>query len=71
MMADPVAIPQVVPVVEPTVAMVGSLLLHVPPLEAFVRVMQEPIHIAGPPLIGPGPEVTVIVFVTWHVPPNE
>jgi len=67
----PVDTPQVKPVVEPTVAMVGSPLLHVPPLTGLDRVIHAATHTADPPLIGPGPGVIVSVRVAVQPEPNE
>ena len=53
-----------------TVAVVGLLLLQVPPLVASVRVLEEPGHTTVEPLMLPavGVPVTVIVAVAVAVP---
>jgi len=63
MIAVPVPTPHKLPV-ELTVAMVASLLLHVPPLTELANGMHAPTHTAVPPVIVPGLLVTVTDFVT-------
>lgn len=43
-----------IPSVDPTLAMVVLLLLHVPPASALLRVRPCPIHIVKAPVIAPG-----------------
>jgi hypothetical protein len=59
----PVANPVTTPVVEPTVPTVTFVLLHVPPVVAFVSVMVEPKHTVDGPAIVSGNGLTVNVNV--------
>ena len=55
----PAATPVIVPVAEPAIARVGSLLLHVPPLIALPSVVAAPMHTDAVPLMAPGACSTV------------
>ena len=66
MVTTPTATPDTIPVEEPTVAIDGLLLVHVPPGLGFVSVIVLNTHTLFPvdgPDIGPGEEITVIVNV--------
>src|SRR5215213_5611044 len=56
------------PEATPTVATEVELLLHVPPVVAFVRVIVWPTHTADGPEIAPSPAVIVIGLVAYPVP---
>jgi hypothetical protein len=58
----PGAIPDTIPVKEPTVAMVGALLVHPPPPPS-VKAVVEPTHTRGVPPIAGGEDITVTVDV--------
>ena len=64
MVAVPWAIPVTTPVVLPTVATDGVLLVHVPPIVVLVTVVVEPIHIGATPKIGAAGGTTVTISVT-------
>ena len=49
MVAVPPLTPVTIPVVAPTVATAGVLLLHVPPVVGFVRVVVRPVHVVSVP----------------------
>jgi hypothetical protein len=55
------------PVDDPIVAITGLLLLHNPP-PASVAVTVAEIHTIAGPVIAPGKELTVIVFVAGQPP---
>ena len=61
----PAVIPVTTPVPEPTIATVCALLLHVPPVEASVKLTEEPTHTVAVPVMpaGTGSTVTVVVAV--------
>jgi hypothetical protein len=63
MVAVPAATPLTIPVAEPTVAVVTSLLLHVPPLVLLVKFVVAPVHIVPVPVIAEGNALTVTVVV--------
>src|ERR1700733_9623913 len=63
MVAVLAATPLTTPVEEPTVAVVRSLLLHVPPLVPLVKFVVEPTHTAAVPLIAAGTLLTVTAAV--------
>ena len=44
MVADPAATPLTMPEIEPTVAIVASLLLQTPPADVSLRVVVVPVH---------------------------
>ncbi len=69
--AVPAEIPVTTPVVLPTVATPGALLVHVPPGVASVNVIVEPTHTADGPAITAGNAFTVITLVVEQPPPNE
>ena len=52
MVVFPVAKPVAWPVDKPMEAIVGSLLVHVPPALALVKVVAKPRHIDGLPVMG-------------------
>jgi hypothetical protein len=62
-MAVPPDIPHTTPVVEPIVAMVTSLLDHVPPPVRFTSVVQLPSHTRVGPVVLLGIGFTVMSFV--------
>ena len=66
----PPEIPCVIPV-EPMVASVISLLLHMPPVVASVSVVVAPRQIFPTPLIPTGDGLTVIGIVTVQPTPLE
>lgn len=55
--------PVTIPLVELIVAMVGLLLVQVPPPEVLVSVVVWAWHTAGVPVIALGPLFTVIAFM--------
>lgn len=61
--AEPADTPVTIPELRPMVAIVVSLLLHVPPVVPSVRVIVEPTHTRDGPVIGIGAERTVSVEV--------
>jgi hypothetical protein len=65
----PSAIPVTIPVV-PTVAIAVLLLLHEPPVVAFVKVVTNPAHTLAVPLIAEGFELTVTVAYVLQLPPS-
>ena len=69
MVVVPDAKPVTVPVELPIVAIVGLLLLHVPPEVAFVRVTELPTQRLPVVLIADGEEFTVAVTVALLVHP--
>jgi len=60
--AEPVATPVTAPVTEVTEAVVGRLLLHVPPGVASVSIIVWPWHTVGLPMIVAGKGFTVTVI---------
>jgi hypothetical protein len=62
MIAVPVARPHTVPVVAPTVATAGLLLLQVPPETELVSVLHVNAHMLVIPIMGPGVGNTVTVY---------
>ena len=54
------------PVTDPTVPATILLLLHVPPPEASVKLVVNPIHTVLVPFIVPGNGLTVTVVVAIH-----
>lgn len=60
----PAAIPFTSPVAEPTVAMAGLLLLHVPPGDALLKVVVKPAQILIVPAMPEGSGLTVMGQVT-------
>jgi hypothetical protein len=58
--------PVIIPDAEPAVAMTGLLLLHVPPTEMSVSVMDDPMHSVEEPDMVAGGAVTVTVVVVLH-----
>ena len=73
MVVVPGLIPVTIPVVAPTDAMAGLLLLHIPPGSASLSVVVEPAHRLALPVMGevPGMAFTVIVVITPVPQPNE
>ena len=63
---DPGVSPCTTPDVRPIEAMVGSLLLHVPPVTASVSVSVVPGHKVSAPTIDGGSGLTVTEVVTKH-----
>jgi hypothetical protein len=63
MVAVLAATPDTTPVEEPIVAVVTSLLLHVPPLVLLVKFVVAPTHTAAVPVIPDGSALTVTVLV--------
>ena len=67
MVALPATTPVIMPEAEPTVATAVLPELHIPPVLASFKVIAEPTHIAGVPVIDPalarGLTVTVAVVV--------
>ena len=61
MFAVPAATPVTMPVADPTVATVASLLLHVPGPAALVRAMVAPAHTVPGPVNAPGAVLTTKV----------
>ena len=51
------------PVVEPAMAMMGLLLLHVPPTVISISVMDDPMHTVDEPVMAEGGVFTVTVVV--------
>ena len=70
-MAVPVEPPVTKPVVTPTDAMVGVLLLHMPPVVGSVNVVELPAQARNVPAIGAGAGFTVTWLVVKQPPPNE
>lgn len=71
MVSAPALMPVTTPVVEPTVASEGSLLVQEPAPDASVSVVDDPIHTWLVPPIPAGSAFTVIVLVTEHPAPDE
>ena len=78
MITVPRTLPVTMPLDEPMLAMVASLLLHVPPVEPSAKVVVEPIHVLSVPVMGSiGLIVTLVVtkqpaamvYVIVAVPP--
>jgi hypothetical protein len=67
MVAVPAATPVTIPV-EPTVAIVVLLLLHVPALVASAKPVVNPVHTTFVPVIAAGNGFTVTVAVTLPQP---
>ncbi len=65
-MVVPSDTPQSRPVVEFTVAIVGSKLLQVPPPVVFTSGVQKPIQVLAKPPIGAGNGFTVTMAVSWQ-----
>jgi hypothetical protein len=65
-----VATPVTIPVLEPIVKD-AELLLHMPPVEAHVRVVVWPVQTNPVPVIGNGKELAVTTFVTLQPVPSE
>jgi hypothetical protein len=63
----PTLTPVAIPVVDPTVAMLVLLLLHVPPAEASYKVVIPPAHTLPFPVIG-SIALTVTAAVALHPP---
>ena len=57
----PVVNPFTIPLAEPTLALNGMLLVHVPPVIASLRVVVAPRHTPGFPVIAGGKGFTVII----------
>jgi hypothetical protein len=62
MVVVPAATPVTIPVEEPTVATGETVLAHVPPLVASVKVIEDPTHTVLLPVIAAGAAVTVSVL---------
>jgi hypothetical protein len=62
MVVAPAATPVTTPVIEPTVT-ITDVLFHVPPGTASENVVEAPVQTVDAPVMGPGAEVTVIIFV--------
>lgn len=63
MVAVPRDTPHTLPVVMPTVATAGLLLVHKPPPVALVQGVQAPTHTLGEPVMALGNGLTVTVAV--------
>jgi hypothetical protein len=61
--AAPADTPVTTPVVKPTLAVLGLLLLHVPPVEVLLREIVEPAHTFVGPVMPDGSAFTVIFLV--------
>ena len=66
----PVFIPVTMPVALPAVAIMGLLVLHVPPVVASVNVVADPTHVVAAPVIADGSGLIVTVFVTLQPAPG-
>jgi hypothetical protein len=64
MVAVPMLMPLTIPVVGPTVAIAGALLVYIPPVVALPNVLEDPIHILKAPVIADGSGFTVATAVT-------
>lgn len=62
----PAAMPATIPLDEPTVAMPGLLVLHVPPAGVLFRVVLAPAHILNIPVTDVGFIFTVTMAVLLH-----
>lgn len=69
-MFTPLATPVTTPDIEPTLAIAGLLLLHVPPVGEELNVVDVPPHIANVPVMTLGAVFTVITFVAKQPPAN-
>ena len=63
MLGVPAETPVTTPVVEPTLALVASLLLHNPPVVASANPIVDPVHTAGAPVMAAGLGLTVTGIV--------
>jgi hypothetical protein len=70
MIAPPVFMPDTMPDIVPTVAIIGLLLLQVPPVVTSDNVVVDPTHKIVVPVIADGKGFTVTVIVTLHPPPG-
>ena len=61
--------PDTIPDAEPTVPMVGLLLVHVPPGIESVRLIVVPVQTVDGPTITDAVGFTVFVFIEWQ--PDE
>lgn len=68
MVVVPIAMPVTIPVVL-MVAVAGALLLHVPPVVGWPRVVVRPAHTEGLPVIPGAGGLTVTVLVAVHPVP--
>jgi hypothetical protein len=68
---DPLAIPVATPVIGSMVATALLLLVHVPDAVALDKVVVEPIHVFGVPVIAAGSGSTVTFVVLIQPVPNE
>ncbi len=69
MVEVPADTPVTTPVIEPMVATAGVLLLQVPPVVVFERVVVAPIHVVSVPVIGDEiAELTVTTLVATALP---
>ncbi len=66
MVTVPALTPVTVPDALPTVAFAVLLLLHVPPLVAFAKVVVLPVHVTAVPVITAGIAFTVTSRVLKH-----
>lgn len=66
MVAVPAATPATIPVAEPTVAVVGWLLLHVPAVVVVESVIADPSQTVLSPVIAAGVGWTVTTVVAIH-----
>lgn len=66
MVTTPAPIPVTTPVAGSTVALVGAVLVHVPPAALLVSVMVAPTQTDDGPAIGEGVAVTVTTFVAMQ-----
>jgi hypothetical protein len=71
MVAIPASNPVTIPVPDPTLAVAGSLLLHVPPLVKSASVTVLPTHSEVPPVIPAGAAFTVIALYIRQPVPSE
>jgi hypothetical protein len=65
MVAVPAVNPETIPEDEPMLA-IPELMLHTPPADVSVRVVEEAVQTLSTPFIGPGEGLTVMLLVTWQ-----
>ena len=66
MIVVPMLTPQILPLDEPIVATVTSVLVQLPPLTASASVRHTPVHTFGPPAIAVAVGFTVTICVTMQ-----
>ena len=64
----PDATPVTIPLADPTEAMNGLLLVHVPPVVASASEMVNPIHTAEGPVMAAGERLTVMDLIAVQLP---